>query len=74
MNDDIEILIEILIVDYPHSDKLFSEIWFKDTLIAVINQENEDLEIEPHQLKECTRLTINDFCLALERVKEKPID
>ena len=62
--------IEILVVDYPHSDNLFSEIWFEDTLIAVLNQEHEDLEIELYPLKKGSRLRVDDFCEAVEKAKQ----
>jgi hypothetical protein len=36
----------IEITSYPHKEKLVAEVWFSETLIAVINQEKKNPEIE----------------------------
>lgn len=64
--------IEILIASVPDRDKEVAEIWYENNLIAEINQENNNLEIELYPPQRIT-LDYQEFLKILETAKNKLI-
>lgn len=56
---------KIEITSCPQAEKLVAEIWFSETLIAVINQENKHPEIELYPSKNLS-IPLESFREALE--------
>ena len=62
----------IEIASPPDRENLVAEIWLEDQMIAEINQENNNLELEIF-IKEKGKLKLNydDFLETLEKAKKK---
>ncbi|MCG8411519.1 MAG: hypothetical protein MI739_09570 [Bacteroidales bacterium] len=63
-----EYLVEIASV--PDRDFLVAEIWYGEVLVAEINQEKEDLEIEFY-LKDSLKFNYKAFCNVLLEAERK---
>ena len=61
---------EILITSPPDREELVAEIWYSNEMIAEINQEKEELELEFY-IKENTSFNYELFCKVLKEAKEK---
>lgn len=64
---------KIEISSVPDRNKLVAEIWYKNSLIAEINQESDNLEIElypPHKVI----FDYQEFLKILETAKNKLVD
>lgn len=61
---------EILIASIPKRDKVVAEIWFREVLIAEVNQENNSLEIGFFSNRKMV-LLLDDFLGAIEVAKNK---
>jgi hypothetical protein len=62
----------IEITSVPDRKKLVAEIWYNDQMIAEINQEKEELELEFY-IKENTSLSYELFCKDIKEAKERLI-
>jgi hypothetical protein len=61
----------IQIANTSDREKLVSEIWLEETLIAEINQESENLQIEIYAGKGKILLPLNEFMEALLQAKQE---
>jgi hypothetical protein len=61
---------EILIASPPDREKLVAEIWSDDNLLAEINQESDNLEIEIYASEKLV-FSLDDLMEILERAKER---
>ncbi|WP_277633340.1 hypothetical protein [Avrilella dinanensis] len=65
----------IEIASAPDRENLVAEIWQEDEMIAEINQESENLELEIFADKNGKlKLKYDDFVDALKKAKEKLVD
>ena len=63
---------EILITSPPDRENLVAEIWLEDQMIAEINHENENLELELFtNEKGKLKLNYDSFLETLKKAKEK---
>lgn len=60
----------IEITSVPDRENLVAEIWFSENLIAEINQEQDEFEIELYSNQKLT-LKFDDFVRTLEVAKKK---
>lgn len=60
----------IEIASVPDRENLVAEIWYDQTLVAEINQEMEELEIELY-LNNKKKFKLNEFLEMLEIAKKK---
>ncbi len=60
----------IEIASSPDREQLVAEIWYKNQMIAEINQEKEDLELEFY-LKNNIAFNYEAFCKVLDDAKKK---
>lgn len=66
---------EILITSPPDRENLVAEIWLEDQMIAEINQENENLELELFtDEKGKLKLNYDGFLETLKKAKEKLVE
>ncbi len=66
---------EILITSPPDRENLVAEIWLEDQMIAEINQENKNLELELFtDEKGRLKLNFDDFLETLKMAKEKLVE
>lgn len=61
---------EILITSPPDREKLVAEIWSGENLVAEINQESDNLEIEIYASEKLV-FSLDDLLEILERAKER---
>jgi hypothetical protein len=61
---------EILITSPPDRENLVAEIWHNEILVAEINQETDNLEIEFY-LNEKIAFELDDFLITLKIAKRK---
>ncbi len=61
---------DIEISSVPDREKLVAEIWYEKNLIAEINQESDNLEIELYPLQKVT-FDYQEFLQILETAKNK---
>ena len=60
----------IQITSVPDREKLVAEIWHKDSLIAEINQENIEMELEIYIKKKKIKFMLNEFMEAVQEAKD----
>lgn len=61
---------KIELASVPDRENLVAEIWYNEILVAEINQEAENLEIEFY-LNEKIKFELDDFLKAVENAKGK---
>lgn len=61
----------IEISSVPDREYLVAEIWFNDTLVAEINQEKQELELEIYCEFKKINLPFNDFLIILQNARDK---
>lgn len=61
----------IEITSPPDREELVAEIWDKDQMIAELNQESENLELEVYSSENSVQLDYESFLNALIEAKEK---
>lgn len=61
----------IEITSPPDREDLVAEIWRKDQMIAEVNQESENLELEVYCSENAIQLDFESFLTALLEAKEK---
>jgi hypothetical protein len=64
---------KIEITSVPDRENLVAEIWFEDSLIAEVNQENDEAEIELYH-SESTTFNLSEFLTVLETARNKLIE
>jgi hypothetical protein len=64
--------VSLKIASSPHRDSLVAEIWFGESLIAELYQENDNLRIEFHSSR--TAFDYNDFLEALIAAQKVCLD
>jgi hypothetical protein len=63
---------KIEIASVPDREKVVAEIWFGESLIAELNQENDELGIQLYSSK--TAFDFNDFLNALNVAKKNLLE
>lgn len=62
--------LKIALASVPDRDNLIAEIWHNEILVAEINQENEDLEIELYHPEKIT-FRLEEFLAILDYAKNE---
>ncbi len=62
---------EVIIADTPDREMLVAEIWHQDQMIAEINQENKNLELQIYCKSEVLILDYQSFLEVLDQAKKK---
>jgi len=60
----------IEIASVSDREKLVAEIWLDDNMIAEINHENENLELQIYSEEKMLSVNYDDFILILEKAKK----